>query len=297
MAVILGQIDFKDDLKVNLFRKGSKKIYVNESLLKRQSEIKNYIRSVCFCSNDIDIVRSEPNYRRIWIDKVVSQLEPVYVDLTSRFNRLLKQRSHFWRSESFLKEQCSEIIETFDIQMSLISTRIFRRRRRALSKIKPYVEYWHNHLSKSKEQIGINYLSGIENISKEEEEEEVIIKKISEQLFNQRSLESLTGKCNFGPHRDDIEFLINDISLRKYGSSGQQRTFILALKMAELDLLRNLLNVPPILILDDVLAELDVNRQNLLLNSVGKDSQCLISATHLDKFNQSFLGSSQMIYL
>ena len=296
LAVICGQIDFKDDLKVNLLRKGGKKVYVNETLLKRNSEIKNYIRSICFCSNDIDIVRSEPSYRRVWIDKVVSQLEPVYVELINRFNRLLKQRSHFWRSESFIKDQVSDIIDSFDIQMSLISTRIFRRRRRALSKIKPYVEYWHSHLSKSKEQIGINYLSGIENIL-QEEEEDVISKKIAEQLYNQRSIEELTGKCNLGPHRDDIEFLINDISVRKYGSSGQQRTFILALKMAELDLLRNTFNEPPILILDDVLAELDITRQNLLLNSVGKDSQCLISATHLDKFNQSFLGSSQMIYL
>ena len=67
--------------------------------------------------------------------------------------------------------------------------------------------------------------------------------------------------------------------------------------MAELDLLRKTFNDPPILILDDVLAELDITRQNLLLNSVGKESQCLISATHLDKFNKSFLGSSQMIYL
>ena len=181
--------------------------------------------------------------------------------------------------------------------MSIISTRIFRRRRRALLKIKPYVEYWHNHLSKSQEQIDINYLSGIQNISPEEEEEEVITKKILEQLINQRPIASLTGKCNFGPHRDDIEFLINNISIRKYGSSGQQRTFILALKMAELDLLRNMINLPPLLILDDVLAELDITRQNLLLNSVGKDSQCFISATHLDKFNQSFLSSSQMIYL
>ena len=143
--------------------------------------------------------------------------------------------------------------------MSIISTRIFRRRRRALLKIKPYVEYWHNYLSKSKEQIGINYLSGIQNISPEEEEEGVIIKKIAEQLLNQRSLEALTYKCNFGPHRDDFEFLINNISVRKYGSSGQQRTFILALKMAELDLLNKTLNVPPILILDDVLAELDLS--------------------------------------
>ena len=297
LAVVSGQIDYKDDLKVNLFRKGPKKIYVNETLLKKQSDLKNYIRSVCFCSQDIDIVRSEPNYRRIWIDKVVSQLEPVYVELLNRFNRLLKQRSHFWRSESFSKDQYSEIVDSFDIQMSLISTRIFRRRRRALVKIKPYVEYWHNHLSKSKEQIDINYLSGVENISQEEEEEEIISKKIAEQLLKQRSVEALTGKCNFGPHRDDIEFLINNISVRKYGSSGQQRTFILALKMAELDLLRQTLNIPPILILDDVLAELDITRQNLLLNSVGKDSQCLISATHLDKFNQSFLSSSQIINL
>ena len=86
----------------------------------------------------------------------------------SRFNRLLKQRSHFWRSNSFLKNQSLEIVESFDIQMSIISTRIFRRRRRALLKIKPYVEYWHNHLSKSQEQIDINYLSGIQNISPEE---------------------------------------------------------------------------------------------------------------------------------
>ncbi len=298
VAIIFGQIDFADDLKVNLFRKGAKKIYVNESLLKKQSDLKNYIRSVCFCSNDINIVRSEPGYRRTWIDKVVSQLEPVYVELIHRFNRLLKQRSHFWRSQSFQKGQYSEIIESFDIQMSLISTRIFRRRRRAISKISPYVKYWHNHLSKSEEKIGINYLSGLENLEQEQEqEEEVIIKKIKEQLLKQRSTEALTGRCNFGPHRDDLEFLINNISIRKYGSSGQQRTFILALKMAELDFLRSTLKVPPLLILDDVLAELDITRQNMLLNSVGKDSQCFISATHLDKLNQSFLGSSQMIYL
>ena len=94
-----------------------------------------------------------------------------------------------------------------------------------------------------------------------------------------------------------MEFLINGISVRKYGSSGQQRTFILALKMAEMDLLRKTLNFSPILILDDVLAELDITRQNLLLNSVGKDSQCFISATHLDNLSRSFVGSSQMINL
>jgi len=107
----------------------------------------------------------------------------------------------------------------------------------------------------------------------------------------------LTGKCSVGPHRDDIEFFINNSSVRKFGSSGQQRTLTLALKMAELDLLRKTLDINPILILDDVLAELDIVRQNLLLKAVGADSQCLISATHLDKFHKDFVGDSQIIYL
>ena len=122
-------------MKVNIFRKGTKKIYVNDSLLKKQSEIKNYVRSVCFCSNDINVVRSEPSYRRVWIDKVVSQLEPVYLELIQRFNRLLKQRSHFVRSESFKQETSSTIMDSFDVQMSLISTRIFRRRKRHYQKL------------------------------------------------------------------------------------------------------------------------------------------------------------------
>ena len=180
--------------------------------------------------------------------------------------------------------------------MALIGTRIYRRRRRALKKIQPFIEYWHHYLSKSKENININYLSGI--ITTEcVDDEKLIISSFLDKLLDQRELEQFTSKCSIGPHRDDVEFLINDISIRKFGSSGQQRTMILALKMAEIDFLRNIISVNPILILDDVLAELDIERQNLLLNSVGKDSQCLISATHLDKFNKDYLKDSNVIHL
>ena len=90
---------------------------------------------------------------------------------------------------------------------------------------------------------------------------------------------------------------LNDISLRKFGSAGQKRTIVLALKMAELELLNKTILINPILILDDVLAELDITRQNLLLKSVGSNSQCFISATHLDELNKDFLDSAQIIYL
>ncbi len=295
-ATIISQVNFTDDLKINLYRKGGKKIYVNECPVKKQTDIKDYLRSVCFCSNDIYIIKGEPNLRRTWLDKVVMQLEPVYNELLLRFNRLLKQRSHYWRYRASIKSKSDSLMDSYDSQLALLSTRIFRRRRRALEKLRPFIEYWHNHLSKSKEKIRFKYVSTIEDISIEDGEKE-IIKKILDQLIKQREIEAITGKCSVGPHRDEIEFLINEISIRKFGSSGQQRTMILALKMAELELLKNTFRVPPLLVLDDVLAELDTTRQNLLLKSVGKESQSLISATHLDKFNQSFLSNSQIICL
>ena len=295
-SIIFAQVDFTQDLKIELVRKGSKKVYVNDSLLKKQSLIKNYIRSVCFSSNDMNIVRGEPSFRRIWLDKVVAQLEPVYIELLGRFNKLLKQRSHYWRSAISKGYSSETLISSYDSQIALIGTRIFRRRKRALSKLQPFIEYWHSHLSKSKEEIGLKYISSLLSNDENDDEQE-IMSIFMAKLLEQRKLEELTGKCSVGPHRDDIEFFINDSSIRKFGSSGQQRTLTLALKMAELDLIKKTIAVSPILILDDVLAELDVVRQNLLLNAVGGDSQCLISATHLNKFNENFAQNSQTIHL
>ena len=295
-SIISAIVDFNHNIKIEISRQGSKKVYLNDCILKKQSLIKNYLRSVCFSSNDINIVRSEPNFRRVWLDKVVAQLEPVYVELLGRYSKLLKQRSHYWRSSISKEYSSSTLIDSYDSQLALIGTRIFRRRKRALIKLQPYIEFWHNHLSKSKENIGIKFISKLQSLDGNDDESK-IIDLFTEKLIAQRDLEELTGKCSVGPHRDDIEFCINNFSVRKFGSSGQQRTLTLALKMAELDLLRKTADVNPILILDDVLAELDIVRQNLLLNAVGTDSQCLISATHLDKFHKSFVGDSQIIYL
>tara|TARA_Y100001978_G_C23688155_1_gene433101 strand:+ start:172 stop:1182 length:1011 start_codon:yes stop_codon:yes gene_type:complete len=295
-AIILAQIDFNQHLKIELFRQGSKRVYLNDSLLRKQSLIRRYLRSVCFSSNDINIIKGEPNYRRIWLDKVVAQLEPVYVDLLGRYNKLIKQRSHYWRSKHSQSYSSEMLIDSYDSQIALVGTRILRRRKRALSKLQPYILNWHSYLSRSRENIRLQYISSL-NISEDNDDEKEIMRLFHKELVAQRNLEEITGKCSVGPHRDDIEFFINNASVRKFGSSGQQRTLTLALKMAELDLLRKTIQINPILILDDVLAELDVVRQNLLLNVVGSDSQCFISATHLDKFHRSFVDNSQIIYL
>ena len=283
-------------MKITLDRKNGKKIYVNDCFLKKQSVIKNHLRSVCFSSSDTNIIRGEPNYRRIWLDKVVVQLEPVYLDLLSRFNKLLKQRSHFWRKNISQNDNTNSLIDSFDSQLAIVGTRIIRRRKRALEKLRPHIQFWHDYLSKSKEKINLKYDS-ILNIIDDNDDESQIVNTFLKELYKQRGIEALTGRCSVGPHRDDIEFLINDISIRKFGSAGQQRTITLALKMAELEIVKQIICMDPILILDDVLAELDIVRQSLLLDTVGTKTQCFISATHLNKFNKDFVDGSQIIYL
>jgi DNA replication and repair protein RecF len=98
-----------------------------------------------------------------------------------------------------------------------------------------------------------------------------------------------------GPHRDEIDFILNDTPARQYGSQGQQRTLVLALKLAELKLIEAVIGEPPLLLLDDVLAELDLNRQNKLLETIQDRFQTLITTTHLGSFDAQWLQSSQIL--
>jgi DNA replication and repair protein RecF len=118
---------------------------------------------------------------------------------------------------------------------------------------------------------------------------------IESQLLAQRSEEERLGSCRVGPHRDEIGLLLNGNGARRFGSAGQQRSLVLALKLAELELVSELCGEPPLLLLDDVLAELDPRRQKMLLDAVGEKHQCLISTTHLEGFQTEWQQGSQII--
>jgi DNA replication and repair protein RecF len=232
--------------------------------------------------------------RRQWLDRVVLQLEPVYADLISRYGRLLRQRAQFWRRgglSSGMEPQA--LLESFDSQMALVSTRIHRRRLRALARLEPIAAVWQDRLSEGREQLQLCYTPGSALIGEEQEESWRLA--IEQQLREQRSEEERLGSCRVGPHRDEIEMRINGTVARRFGSAGQQRTLVLALKMAELQLVGELCGEPPLLLLDDVLAELDPTRQLALLEAVGENHQCLVSATHLDAFEGGWREQSQIL--
>ena len=283
-----------DHLQLELRRKGGRQAYLNHKPLSRQFDFIGPIRCVGFSALDLELIRSEPSIRRSWMDRLIVQLEPIYSDLTLRFNKLLRQRQQLWRNCKQVSSQSrNTLLDAFDVQMALVSTRIHRRRSRALRYIEPLARNWHQQLTNGKETVEIVYLPG--SILEGEEKEEPWRLSIEKQLYEQRLDEERLGNCKIGPHRDEIRFLINGVPARKFGSAGQQRTLVLSLKLAELELIEDLYGESPILLLDDVLAELDPSRQLLLLEAVGKTHQCLVSATHLEAFEGDWSKKSQIL--
>lgn len=295
MSRLRALTDEGDLLELELRRQGGRQALRNGRPLERQLDLIGPLRCVGFSALDLELVRGEPALRRQWLDRVVLQLEPVYGTLVSRYGRLLRQRSQLLR-RGLGGNQRQALLEAFDQQMALVGTRLHRRRRRALARLNPLAAAWQGRLGGGGEPLELAYRSGTRLAAVEESlEEDTWRQAMAEQLRAQRSEEERLGQCQVGPQRDEVEFLLGGSPARRYGSAGQQRTLVLSLKLAELELVGQVVGEPPLLILDDVLAELDPRRQHLLLEAVGEGHQCLVSATHLEAFSGGWRAAAQVV--
>ena len=293
-ALLRAGLDDGDQLELELRRQGGRQARRNGKSLDRQLDLIGPLRCIGFSALDLELVRGEPALRRQWLDRVVLQLEPVYADLLGRYNRLLRQRSQLWRRHGQNSpSQRDALLDAFDVQMALVSTRIHRRRQRALRRLEPIARRWQSHLSAGNEELELQYKPG-SRLDAEEAEEPWRL-AIEEQLRRQRPEEERLGSCRVGPHRDEVSLQLGGTPARRFGSSGQQRSLVLGLKLAELELVTQLFGEAPLLLLDDVLAELDPTRQQLLLEAVGQEHQCLVSATHLNGFEGGWRKHSQIL--
>ena len=185
----------------------------------------------------------------------------------------------------------------WDAQLATAGARVIRRRDRILERLMPLARNWHSSISGSTEVLDVKYAANIEVgqefIAKDNLEgvREAFLDKIQQRAI----AEKFQGTTLVGPHRDDITFTINHTPARQYGSQGQQRTLVLALKLAELQLIEEVVGEPPLLLLDDVLAELDLNRQNQLLETIQERFQTLITTTHLGAFDAQWLQQTQIL--
>ncbi|PSO78098.1 MAG: DNA replication/repair protein RecF [Cyanobacteria bacterium QH_9_48_43] len=287
------------ELGLTLRKQGRRTVALNRESLRRQIDFLGILNAVEFSSLDLELVRGAPERRRNWLDSLLVQLEPVYAYILQQYNKVLRQRNALLKeirdrekSESTTNGQAREQLAIWDAQLVENGSRVMRRRARVLQRVAPLAQLWHASISGETEVLEIKYAP---NVTWSQDDPEGVQQAISEKIQQRRIAEQQLGSTVVGPHRDEVEFTINQTPARIYGSQGQQRTLVLAVKLAELKLIEEVVGEPPLLLLDDVLAELDPNRQNQLLQAIQDRFQTLITTTHLSSFDAQWRKDSQIL--
>lgn len=261
-------IDYRIDMHIKKNR--SKGIAINGIPVKKVLELYGVANIIFFSPEDLNIIKNGPSGRRKFIDMELCQLNKIYASDLINYNKCLEQRNKLLKDISFN----SGLIETLDIwddNLIKYGVELINHRKEFISKLNDIIMPIHNKLSGQKEILSVSYEPSVESDI------------FTDELRKFRDKDIRLKMTEVGPHRDDILFMINGVDIRKYGSQGQQRTTALSLKLAEIELVKEITGDSPILLLDDVLSELDSNRQNYLLNSIN-DVQTIITCTGLDEF-------------
>ena len=264
--------DMNYRIDMHLKKNKPKGIAVNGIPIKRAVELFGILNIVFFSPEDLNIIKNGPSERRRFIDMELSQLDKIYLDCLINYNKVVNQRNSLLKEYAFSgREDIISSLDIWDMQLVKYGNDVIKSREKFVKEINDLVKLIHTKLSGDREQLEIIY----EPCVKEQDFESELVR------VRDRDLKF---KCtNIGPHKDDMCFLINGMDVRKYGSQGQQRTAALSLKLAEIELVKQIIHDTPVLFLDDVLSELDSRRQNFLLDSIG-NIQTMITCTGLDEF-------------
>jgi DNA replication and repair protein RecF len=282
------------ELGMTLRANGRRSLAINTESVRRHLDFLGHLNAVQFSSLDLDLVRGGPTERRLWLDGILIQLEPVYAHLLQQFQQVLRQRNALLRRTQANPSSTPDPAQRqlWDHQLAVTGTRVIRRRRRILARLAPLAQHWHHQISGRQETLLIQYQP---NVSLESDDPQALTNAFIEKIGLKGTAEFHQGTSLVGPHRDEVALTINDTPARQFGSQGQQRTLVLALKLAELNLIEEIVGEPPLLLLDDVLAELDLHRQNQLLETIQDRFQTLITTTHLGAFDAQWLQSTQIL--
>lgn len=255
---------------MHLRKSGSKGIAVDGSKLKKAADLMGLCNVVFFSPEDLSIIKDGPGERRRFVDMELCQLDSFYLYNLNNYNKIVNQRNKLLK-DLFMHPELRETLNIWDMQLVSYGSKIIERRKLFVEQLNEIIYEIHKKLSGDKEEIKIVY------------EPDVDIDDFENKLLSFHEIDMKSKVTTVGPHRDDFSFYVGGIDIRKFGSQGQQRTAALSLKLSEIELVKKIAKDVPILLLDDVLSELDSNRQNYLLNSIG-DIQTIITCTGLEEF-------------
>lgn len=262
--------DCKIDVKLGT--KEKKQILINDIPIRKMGELIGEVNIVFFSPQELKLVRESPNERRRFMDIDISQTNKRYFYQLARYEKILANRNKLLSTNKNI-DVVKETIDIWDRALIASAKVIAFEREKFINQITPYAQKAHSYISGGKENLELKYVCGC-NVDLDESFEENLDKHLKKNLEKDFKL----GYTSVGVHRDDVDIFLNGVEVKTFGSQGQQRTTGLALKLAELENMYNINGEYPILLLDDVFSELDVERQKRLLKFVDR-TQTFITCT------------------
>ncbi|MDK2933576.1 MAG: replication and repair protein RecF [Clostridiales bacterium] len=289
------------NLKINFYNKNGlnsgemildqnqkKRIKINTVPINRLGELMGFLNAVLFAPEDLNLIKEGPSQRRRFLDIFISQLRPNYFYNLQQYIKVLEQRNNLLKTINLQKSSQSrhmlqDTLSIWDEKLVEHGSNIMLNRTVFIKKLKEYAKKIHLNITQEMEQLEVEYLP---NVKMNHMEDLTAIKDLFQKRLNEKKKKELnTGVTLIGPHRDDIHFVVNNMPVKNYGSQGQQRTVIFSLKMAQMEFMKEDLGEYPVLLLDDIMSELDHNRQDYIIRNIS-DKQVFITCTDIDRFEK-----------
>ena len=271
MHVDKNDSDYRIDM--HLRKNKSKGIAIGGVPIRRAGELFGIVNIVFFSPEDLNIIKNGPSERRRLVDRILCEIDRIYMSDLTQYGKCLNQRNRLLHDLYFNPSLESEL-PVWDEQLVNYGCRIIAKREEFVRMLENIASEIHAELTGEKEKLTLVY------------EPNVTVEEFADKVARSRDADRNIKSTTVGPHRDDVCIKVNDMDLRLYGSQGLQRTTAISLKLSEIRIIEERIRNKPVLLLDDVLSELDRDRQNYLLGNI-RDIQTLITCTGLDEFLQN----------
>ena len=284
-------------MRVLLSRNRRKRFWIGGEELRRQSDLLGFLNVVLFSPDDLQLVKGSPSMRRHFIDLGLAQVSKVYRHDLVDYNKVLQQRNSLLKNIAERKAKVDEL-HLWDAQLVEYGTRLMYKRAEAIQRIAGFARESHKGISGGEENLTIHYLPFYLKEGESIAETKLplareINDRFAKELESNRLQELRRGTTLVGPQRDDLLFQIDGKDARQFASQGQQRTVVLAIKLAELEFMGEEVGEYPTLLLDDVLSELDFSRRSFFLETIGDKVQTLLTTTDRGNFRRDELYHSR----
>jgi DNA replication and repair protein RecF len=299
VGVELVKEDTIKTIEIKLDTNKPKRIKINGIEQDKISDIFGVLQAVIFSPEDLKIVKEGPSHRRNFLDIEITQIKPIYKSILNDYNRVLAQRNNLLKVIPY-DDKKRKLLFVWNKQLIELGTKIMIFRNSFVNRLIPISKEIHKSITQGEEVLDISYISSL-NI--DEMDKNTIMKNFEKILLENENNDIEKGSTSFGPHKDDLEIKINDKDVRMFGSQGQKRTTVLSLKLAEIELIKQETEEYPILLLDDVFSELDINRRRYLVSRF-KDIQTIITSNddintpHMDKIDKKtyYIKDGDILY-